>query len=1023
LLDPVALDPLASTLERVGSHDHLCSIYQTEADRVAVASPFLRIGLGRREKCVYVHDDGAADAIAAKLVAGGVDVDGVIASGALVLKPKGEAYLRGGRFDPERMFAFWHREAGVARSQGYSGVRGASDTDWVLDKAPGVERWLEYEARLADELARCDCMLLCQYNRARYPPELLLGIIQTHPLVFYDGVVCRNYYHAPAAELLPPGEGARTVRRWLRNIREHAGRELGLRRGQETLERKQADLQHAHRRLEAQFDAVSQLYELSMRLIPQSDLPKMLDDVLDATIRLLKADLGSVHLYNSETQKLELATQRGFGPELVRELRELEPAAYRERLIVEDVRSDPAFVAMRPFAARAGFRALQSTPLFGRRAKLLGVISTHFLAPHHPAEGDLRMAELYSRCTADIIERMRTEDALRLSEERFRLMVEGVTDYAIFMLDAKGRVVSWNAGAQHIKGYRADEVLGEPFTRFYTPEAVEQGVPQQELAAASRDGRFAAEGCRVRKDGSQFWASVLITPMRDAEGRLIGFSEVTRDLSEIRRAEQELRHANERNAQILESITDMFIAFTKDFRFAYLNRHAAQQMRLVGKDPEQLIGKRVWDEFDDAPNEAAMRRVMNERVDVTDEVYYPPLGQWYENRMYPSSDGGMVVFVRNVTERKRRDEALRRSEAILEAAQRISHTGSWAWNALSGELFWSAEHYRIMGFEPQAVQPGYDMFFQRVHPDDRAEQRQLFEAAVRERRNYAASYRIVRPDGSIRHIRAEGHARMDESGTLIEYIGTVADFTERKESEEAVRRARDELAHINRALTVAELTASIAHELNQPLQAVVTNANAAERWLDAKPPNEAEARAALRRITRDANRAAEVIARIRGLLTGREAHKAQLRLGELIADVISLVESDARHKDIALTAVVEADLPPILADRVRIQQVLLNLLVNAMDVLGSAPAPRTVEVRASRSDGAVVVRVRDSGHGIEPKSLERVFQPFFSTKREGMGMGLAISRSIIEEHGGRIRALNNADGPGATLEFTLPLYT
>jgi C4-dicarboxylate-specific signal transduction histidine kinase len=328
-----------------------------------------------------------------------------------------------------------------------------------------------------------------------------------------------------------------------------------------------------------------------------------------------------------------------------------------------------------------------------------------------------------------------------------------------------------------------------------------------------------------------------------------------------------------------------------------------------------------------------------------------------------------------------------------------------------------------MGLEPQSARPSYEMFFERVHPDDRAASQQAFETAVRERRNFAGSYRVVRPDGSIRHIRSEAQPIMDESQTMVEYIGTVVDVTESKQGEEAVRKAREELAHVNRALTVAELTASIAHELNQPLAAVVTNANACERWLAAKPPNDVEAHAALRRITRDANRAAEVIAHIRSLLTRGEAQKAELSLEPMIADVLSLVESDARHKEIALSAHVERDLPVIRADRVRIQQVLLNLLLNAMDVLSPASPPRTLEVRASRDGGGVCVRVTDSGPGIDANSLARVFEPFFSTKREGMGMGLAISRSIIDEHGGHIRAMNNADAPGATFEFTLPLYT
>jgi PAS domain S-box-containing protein len=745
LLGPVAVNPLASALERVVLHDHLCSIYQTDAERIAVALPFLRIGLERGEKCVYVGDEGGEEAMARALAADGVDVERFAANGALVLQPKEQAYLRAGRFEPEAMLAFWQHEAALAKEQGHGGMRGAGETDWILRKAPGVERWLKYEARLTDVMAQCDCLMLCQYNRGRYPPDLLLGIIQTHPLVFYDGAVCRNHYYAPAAESMP-GEGERAVQRWLRNIRDHGHVEVTLRRSQEMLERKQADLQHAHRRLGVEFAAMSELH-----------------------------------------------------------------------------------------------------------------------------------------------------DRLRLADER--------------------------------------------------------------------------------------------------------------------------------NTLVLEAITDMFFAFNKDFRFAHLNRHAARQLSLLGKDADQVIGKLLWDEFPESRNAATLRRVMSERVPLIDEEYYAPLGEWYENRIYPSNDGGVVVFSRNVTERKRSEDALRRSEAYLEAGQRISHTGSWAWNPASGELFWSPEHFQILGLDPKTVKPQYELFYQRVHPDDRAALRHAFETAVREQRNFAGKYRIVRPDGSVRHLRAEAQPMIDESGMLIEYIGSVVDVTEHKQSEEAVRKARVELAHVNRALTVAELTASIAHEVNQPLAAVVANANAAERWLAAKPPNQAEANAALKRITRDANRASEVIARIRALLTRGEAQKVELHLDELIGDVISLVEGDARHREIALSAAVEQSLPPIQADRIRLQQVLLNLLINAMDVLGAASGPRTIEVRATRLNGSVIVRVRDSGPGIDPKSIERVFEPFFTTKREGMGMGLAISRSIIDEHGGRIRAMNNADGPGATFEFTLPLNT
>jgi C4-dicarboxylate-specific signal transduction histidine kinase len=280
--------------------------------------------------------------------------------------------------------------------------------------------------------------------------------------------------------------------------------------------------------------------------------------------------------------------------------------------------------------------------------------------------------------------------------------------------------------------------------------------------------------------------------------------------------------------------------------------------------------------------------------------------------------------------------------------------------------------------------------------------------------------RIVRPDGGLRYVESRARPVLDVAGNLVEYVGTIIDHTERRQAEEAVKKARAELAHVNRALTVAELTASIAHELNQPLAAVVANASACERWLAATRANNSEAQAALRRIARDAMRASEVIRRLGALLTRREPQKMELRLGELIADVMSLVESEARERRIALSAAVEEMLPPLRADRIQLQQVLLNLLVNAIEVLSESSERRTIELSARRGASGLILAVKDSGRGLDPRHVQCVFEAFFTTKREGMGMGLAISRSIVEAHGGQIHATNN-DGGGATFEFTLPL--
>jgi C4-dicarboxylate-specific signal transduction histidine kinase len=235
-----------------------------------------------------------------------------------------------------------------------------------------------------------------------------------------------------------------------------------------------------------------------------------------------------------------------------------------------------------------------------------------------------------------------------------------------------------------------------------------------------------------------------------------------------------------------------------------------------------------------------------------------------------------------------------------------------------------------------------------------------------------------------------------------------------------MQKARDELAHVNRALTVAELTASIAHELNQPLAAVAANANACERWLLGPVPDMDEAMAALSRITRDANRASQVVSRIRALLRRGVPTRAEVRMDDLMREVLALLESEARDKSVSVKAVTAEDLPPVMGDRIQLQQVVLNLALNGIEAMRFVQGPRMLQVSASKwlPDG-VVVSVRDSGVGLAPDQAPRIFEAFFTTKPDGMGMGLAISRSIVEAHGGKLWAQAN-DGPGASFLFTLP---
>ncbi len=364
------------------------------------------------------------------------------------------------------------------------------------------------------------------------------------------------------------------------------------------------------------------------------------------------------------------------------------------------------------------------------------------------------------------------------------------------------------------------------------------------------------------------------------------------------------------------------------------------------------------------------------------------------------------------------DEKLRRSAAYLSEAQQISHTGSFGWKVRSGELTWSDETHRIFQYLP-TIQPTLDLLLQRVAPEDVALVKDLIERASRDGEDWELEHRLLMPGGAVKHVYVVARSARDETGGL-EYIGAIMDVTERHRAQEALRNSQANLAHVARLTTVGELTASIAHEVNQPLAAVVTNANACLRWLDHQPPNVEEVRDAVRRIVRDGNRGSDVIARIRALLKKDQPPRAPLNVNEVIQETLALVRADLQGA--SLRTELADHLPAVKADRVQLQQVLLNLAMNAIDAMKPVTdRPRVLRILTKRhEEQSVLVAVQDTGVGLSPKAAERLFETFYTTKPDGLGMGLSICRSIIEGLGGRLWAEPN-EGAGATFQFTLPI--
>jgi signal transduction histidine kinase len=370
-------------------------------------------------------------------------------------------------------------------------------------------------------------------------------------------------------------------------------------------------------------------------------------------------------------------------------------------------------------------------------------------------------------------------------------------------------------------------------------------------------------------------------------------------------------------------------------------------------------------------------------------------------------------------ERARAMAALKQSEAFLAKAQQLSSTGALSWCVETDDITWSEEIYNIYELDP-SLPASFELIDQRLHPEDIAPYHKAFRQHRLDGKDFEHEHRLQMPDGSVKYLHLVAHATCDEQGHL-EYIAAVQDVTQRRLSDEALGKLRSELAHVARVTTLGALTASIAHEVNQPLAGIITNASTCLRMLGAEPPNIDGARETARRTIRDGNRASDVIKRLRALFSKKNVTTEGVDLNESAREVIAMLLGELQRNGVILHPGFDEDLPLIRGDRVQLQQVILNLIMNACDAMSDVtdrPRHMRVSTRCDAS-GQIFLAVADCGNGFDPCDAERLFHAFYTTKSKGMGIGLSVSRSIIEGHGGRLWATLN-DDHGATFAFSLP---
>jgi len=491
-----------------------------------------------------------------------------------------------------------------------------------------------------------------------------------------------------------------------------------------------------------------------------------------------------------------------------------------------------------------------------------------------------------------------------------------------------------------------------------------------------------------------------------------------------------LRSSEARKAAILDSALDCIVTIDHEGRITEFNRAAE---RTFGYRRGEVLGKRLAEVIIPpslreqhargfarylATGEA---RVLERRIEMAavraDGSEFPV--ELAITRIPLDGPPSFTGYLRDITERKHSEAKLRRSEALLAGAQRISSTGSFSWRVATDEIRWSEEAYRIYGIDP-GVPVTFDLIRSRVHPDNLSMLEDVIDHARREGGDFDYESRLLMPDGHVKYIHVVAHGSRNQAGEL-ELIGAVQDVTERRRSEDALSKARSELTHVARVTSLGALTASIAHEVNQPLSGIITNASTCLLMLAADPPNVDGARETARRTIRDGNRASGVIARLRALFGKKDAPNELLDLNEAAREVMALSSSELRRNGVIVDSALVDGLGAVTGDRIQLQQVILNLLLNASDAMsGVDDRPRQLLIMTEQDGGnRVRLSVRDTGVGFDPEGVDRLFEAFYTTKSSGMGMGLSISRSIIESHHGRLWAALN-DGPGATFSFSVP---
>jgi PAS domain S-box-containing protein len=647
------------------------------------------------------------------------------------------------------------------------------------------------------------------------------------------------------------------------------------------------------------------------------------------------------------------------------------------------------------------------------------------------------------------------------------LLVADSVPALIGVIAPDGAVESCNRAVLDYFGATLEEIRGWATSKLVHPDDIPAVIVSQKHSFETGE-RLLSEHRLLRADGVYRWFKIYGEPLRNSEGEIVQWYLLQTDIDDLKRAESLL--AGEKRllemvalgrplAEILTSLCTFVEQTAPGCKCAVFPIDSGEHVFKMGFAPS--LGDAYTGPLKGVPvvpgsapcGAAAVLKTQVIAFDIETDprwlasayrdhalafglraVWSTPilsrsgeaLGTFAVYQQHPGSptqiQQDLITQFTHIAsiaiERAKGDDAIRRSEAFLAEAQRLSSTGSFYWLRTTDEVICSEETYRIFGIEP-GTPVTVKLIATRIHPDDL--EKFHGRVAARRTRNIRTEveYRLLMPDGSTKFVHLVSHPTPTESGE-VEYMGVIRDVTEARIAEETLGKLRSELAHVARVTTLGALTASIAHEVNQPLSGIVTNASTCLRMLAADPPNVEGARETARRTIRDGERASDVIARLRALFTKKTTATGSIDLNEATREVVALSMGELQLQRVTVRLDLTDALPSVKGDRVQLQQVILNLLLNASDAMSTVEdRPRELVIATSADGADVHLSVRDTGVGFDAGDPDRLFDAFYTTKSSGMGIGLSVSRSIMERHGGRLLATRNR-GPGATFSFSIP---